>query len=35
MAAALWDSLNELKILGSPNPHNEKIKKIFGDQGGH
>ncbi|XP_077287637.1 acyloxyacyl hydrolase-like [Arctopsyche grandis] len=35
MASALWKSLKDLNILGSPNPNNNKIKQLFGDQGGH
>jgi acyloxyacyl hydrolase len=36
-AAALWKALEAQRpdILGPVNPNNERIKQLFGDQGGH
>ncbi|PSN48826.1 Acyloxyacyl hydrolase [Blattella germanica] len=37
LADVLWKDLlkNLPEVLGDKNPHNERIKELFGDQGGH
>ena len=37
MAKNIWRDLTEKlpEVLGKENPYNEKIKAIFGDQGGY
>ena len=37
LADIYWDNLNKLypEWLGTVNPYNDQIAKIFGDQGGH